>query len=207
MPASDMKADMNSTTQPGMEAWNQSWTRPCTRACKQSDTDTGMESAGQSDMEAASRKERCPQGFSLLQIAILSVLRACASVIAYWQIAQQVRTVYGLQATENAVRGAMERLNPRGFFVRIRAANGRMQGNRYVFSHFPCPHIRAYPPRMETGMDSGMEATAYSGEKRRTLWSKTGKMSTQNGHGLWSATEHGVVENRGSPLSAKRTAP
>jgi hypothetical protein len=127
--------------------------------------DSNMESAAQSGMETASRKGRCSQGFSLLQIAILSVLKACSSVIAYWQIAEQVRTAYGLQITEGAVRGAMDRLIPRGFLVRIRAVNGRIQGNRYVFSPFPCPHIRSYPSsRMESCMDSDMEPAMHSGE-------------------------------------------
>jgi len=103
--------------------------------------DSSMESTAQSGMETASRKGRCSQGFSLLQIAILSVLKACSSVIAYWQIAEQVRTAYGLQITEGAVRGAMDRLIPRGFLVRIRAVNGRIQGNRYVVA--PEKHANA----------------------------------------------------------------
>jgi hypothetical protein len=102
--------------------------------------DTGMGSAVQPGMESHSKKHRCMQGFSPVQIAIISVLKGCSSVIAYWQIAQWVSAAYGLKVTEGVVRGAMDRLLPRAFLVRERAANGRMQGNRYAFSTDPCPH-------------------------------------------------------------------
>ena len=149
----------------GMEAWSPPRTQPCTRACTQSGMDAGMETVMQSDMASASRKDRCHQGLSPVQIAILSILKGCSAVIAYWQIAQLLNTAYGLRVTEGIVRGAMDRLFPRAFLVRSRAAHGRMQGNRYAFAADPCPHIRPYSLRMESCMDSGMEAAAQSGEK------------------------------------------
>lgn len=113
----------------------------------------------QSSMETSTRRNRCPEGFSPVQITILSVLKGYRPVIAYWQIAQRINAAYALNATEGVVRGALDRLFTRGFLVRIRAANGRMQGNRYAFSADPCPHIHPYSP----GMDSGMESVAQSG--------------------------------------------
>jgi hypothetical protein len=115
-------------------------------------------------MEPSSRKSRCPLGFSPLQIAIISVLKGCASVIAYWQTAERVTSAYGLRATEGMTRGAMERMFKRGFLVRNRAASGRAQGNRYGFSADPCPHILPCGIAMDTGMESGMESAAQSGK-------------------------------------------
>lgn len=148
----------------GMETWSRSRIQPCTRACMQSGMNSGMESVVRPDMEPPSRRDRCPQGFSPVQVAILSVLKSQPTVIAYWQIAQQVNAAYGLNVTEGAVRGALDRLFPRGFLVRSRAANGRMQGNRYAFATDPCSHIRPYAPGMESGMDPSMEPTAQPGE-------------------------------------------
>jgi hypothetical protein len=114
--------------------------------------------------ELPSRRGRCPRGFSVLQIVVLSVLKAHHQVIAYWQIAQLILSDYGLQTTEGAVRGALERMFRRGFIIRRRAANGQMQGNRYAFSTDPCPHIRPYAPSVESGAESDMETTAQFGE-------------------------------------------
>jgi hypothetical protein len=125
---------------------------------------SGMDSGTESDADPPSRKYRCRQGFSFLQIAILSLLKASPAVLAYWQIAQQVMSAYGLQTTEGAVRGAMERMFRRGFLLRNRAASGRMQGNRYTFIADPCPHIRPCSPGMESGMESEMEPAAQSGQ-------------------------------------------
>lgn len=69
-----------------------------------------------------------------------------------------------LQATEGAVRGALERLGARGFLVRSRAAAGRAQGNRYAFSADPCPHIMP-PDFTESGMEASMEPDAPSNQK------------------------------------------
>lgn len=98
-----------------------------------------------SGMELPSRHGRCPRGFSNLQIAVLSVLKAHQQVIAYWQIAELVTEHYRTTATEGAVRGALERMYRRGFLMRTRATAGSLKGNRYAFTSEPCPHIMPYP--------------------------------------------------------------
>lgn len=82
---------------------------------------------------------------------------AQGAAAAYCLLANReaVTRLYGIGATEGAVRGALERLDKRGFLVRSRCATGRAQGNRYAFSADPCPHISppcfpepsAEPPR------------------------------------------------------------
>ena len=86
-------------------------------------------------------KLRCAQGFSVLQINILSVIKAHPEVLAYWQIAQLVTRHYGGNPTQDAVRGALERMFPRDFLLRSRASRGRLKGNRYALAKDPCPHI------------------------------------------------------------------
>jgi hypothetical protein len=80
------------------------------------------------------------------------------------QIAQLILSGYGLQTTEGAVRGALERMFRRGFIVRNRAANGIMRGNRYAFSADPCPYIRPYAQSADFGMVSHTETAAQSDE-------------------------------------------
>jgi hypothetical protein len=139
---------------------------------------TGMDSGTESSADSSCRKWRCRQGFSPLQIAILSLLKASPSVIAYWLIAQQVMSAWGLQTTEGAVRGAMERMFRRGFLGRNRTASGRMQGNRYTFLADPCPHIRPCSPGMESGMDPETESAAQSG--RNAALSSLRKIDREN---------------------------
>jgi len=103
-------------------------------------------------------------GFSEMQIAILSLLKGRPSLIAYWQIAEAITITYDIQATEGAVRGALERLGVRGFLVRSRAAAGRAQGNRYAFSADPCPHIMP-PDFTESDMEAPMEPDVPSCQK------------------------------------------
>ena len=155
---------MKSTVQSDMEAWRHPRTQPCTQACTQSVTHSGAYFGMESGTEHPLREKCCPLGFSALQIAVLSILKGCQAVIAYWRIAQHVTGAYGLQVTEGAVRGAMERLFRRGFLLRSRAAVGHIKGNRYAFSADPCPHIQPYASRMESGTDSGVESAAQSGE-------------------------------------------
>ena len=127
-----------------------------------------MDAASHAGMEppakTAVRKVRCPLGFSEMQIAILSLLKAQPALIAYWQIAEAIARVYGIGTTEGAVRGALERLGRRGFLVRSRAAAGRAQGNRYAFLADPCPHITP-PVFLESGMEASTEPGAASGIK------------------------------------------
>jgi hypothetical protein len=137
-----------------------------------------MDSGTESGTDSPCRKCRCRQGFSPLQIAILSLLKASPSVIAYWQIAQQVMSAWGLQTTEGAVRGAMERMFRRGFLGRNRTTSGRMQGNRYTFLADPCPHIRPCSPGMESGMDSETKSAAQSG--RNAALSSSRKIDREN---------------------------
>lgn len=129
---------------------------------------TGTETSTRTGTEAATktalRKARCPLGFSEMQIAILSLLKGRPPLIAYWQIAEAITLAYGIQATEGAVRGALERLGARGFLVRSRAAAGRAQGNRYAFSADPCPHIMP-PDFTESDMEASMEPNVPSCQK------------------------------------------
>ncbi len=129
---------------------------------------TGTETPTRTGTEAATktalRKARCPLGFSEMQIAILSLLKGRPPLIAYWQIAEAITLAYGIQATEGAVRGALERLGARGFLVRSRAAAGRAQGNRYAFSADPCPHIMP-PDFTESDMEASMEPDVPSCQK------------------------------------------
>ena len=163
-----MESGMESIVQPGTAAWNhprgRSWGRPCTRACMRPVTDAGMESGTERSTRSAARQGRCPLGFSDMQIAILSVLKAHPPVIAHWQIAESVTSGYGLAATEGMVRGALERLLPRGFLVRTRAARGRVQGNRYVLSPEPCPYILQYGHNTNSGMEPSTEPATQSSE-------------------------------------------
>ena len=56
-----------------------------------------MDAASHAGMEppakTAVRKVRCPLGFSEMQIAILSLLKAQPALIAYWQIAEPIARV------------------------------------------------------------------------------------------------------------------
>lgn len=136
------------------------WSRTCTQTGTDADTCTGTDAS----TKAALRKAQCPLGFSEMQIAILSLLKARLPLIAYWQIAEAITITYDIQATEGAVRGALERLGSRGFLVRSRAATGRAQGNRYAFSADPCPHIMP-PDFTESGMEASMEPDVSSCKK------------------------------------------
>lgn len=119
--------------------------QPCSRACMRKPVEREALANMKGDMELPSRHGRCPRGFSGLQIAILSMLKAHQQVIAYWQIAELVSEHYLITATEGAVRGALERMYRRGFLLRTRATAGNLKGNRYAFTSEPCPHIRPYP--------------------------------------------------------------
>jgi hypothetical protein len=99
-----------------------------------------------------------------MQIAILSVLKAHSQVIAYWRLPRASRPAMGLRPREGVVRGALERLFPRGFLVRSRVVRGRAQGNRYAFASEPCPHISPYCRNTESGMEPDMESVTQSGE-------------------------------------------
>ena len=148
-----MDSGMESAAQSGMEAWNPPCSLPCTQACMQSGMDSGVEQG----MESVPRKHRCPRGFSLLQLAVISVLQSCRSVITYWRIAQLVSSGYGLQITAGAARGVADRLVRRGVLRRNRAAEGLLHGNVYALSGVICPCIQPYRPRMESGVDSAAQ--------------------------------------------------
>lgn len=149
---------MDSITYASTETRSQPYTLPCAHACTNSSLQGGMRSAMETAMQAGSRRMFCPQGYSELQIAILSVLRSPHEVLAYWQIARIVTTVYGLDTTEGAVRGAVERLACYNLLVRERASRGLLKGNRYAFKQNPCPHIPTLPETAESAVQAGTEA-------------------------------------------------
>lgn len=163
-----MHTGTNSPAYPGMALWSQARgparNRPCSRACMQTGADAAAQASTETPAKTVLRKARCPLGFSERQIAILSLLKAQPLLLAYWQIAEAVTRLYGIGATEGAVRGALERLGRRGFRVRSRVAAGRAQGNRYAFSADPCPHITP-PCFTEPGMEASTEPGAASGIK------------------------------------------
>ena len=166
-----MNPGMNSPAYPGAFLWSQACgparNRPCSRACMQTGADAGAQPTTETPAKTVLRKARCPLGFSEMQIAILSLLKAQPPLMAYWQIAEAVTRLYGIAATEGAVRGAMERLGKRGFLVRGRAATGRAQGNRYAFSADPGPHIsppRFPEPSAQPGVETPTKAAVPPGE-------------------------------------------
>lgn len=106
------------------------------------------------------RRAFCPRGYSGLQIAILSALRSPHDVLAYWQIARLVREFHGLETTEGAVRGAIERLARYSLLVRERAARGQLKGNRYAFKNDPCPYIHPLSESMGSATQAGAESAA-----------------------------------------------
>ena len=99
-------------------------------------------------------RRQCIQGFSPLQINILSIIKAHQEVLPYWQIAHMVGRHFGGNPTEDAVRGALERMFSRDFLLRSRASRGRLKGNRYALAKDPCPHIPPYNFVMESAADS-----------------------------------------------------
>ena len=115
---------MESTMHPTMTECGESRIEPCSRACTRKPVERGALANTEGSMELPSRHGRCPRGFSSLQIAILSVLKANQQIITYWQIAELVTARYQLAASEGAVRGALERMYRRGFLMRTRAAAG-----------------------------------------------------------------------------------
>ena len=166
-----MNSGMNSPVYPGAFLWSQACgpvrNRPCSRACMQTGADATAQANTETPAKTVLRKACCPLGFSEMQIAILSLLKAQPLLLAYWQIAEAVTRLYGIAATEGAVRGALERLGKRSFLVRSRCATGRAQGNRYAFSADPCPYISppGFPePSAEPGAETPTEATATTGE-------------------------------------------
>lgn len=152
-----MNTDEESSMYSSMKADSPARTQPCSRACTHSAVRPGRNSDKETDAKSASRKTRCPLGFSEMQIAILSILKTSPPVIAYWQLAEAL-SVFGLNVSEGAVRGALTRLFKYGFLVRGRAARGRMQGNRYAFTSDPCPYIIPYRDSDQSGMDSVMDS-------------------------------------------------
>lgn len=154
---------MESTMHPTMTECGESRIEPCSRACTRKPVERGALANTEGSMELPSRHGRCPRGFSSLQIAILSVLKANQQIITYWQIAELVTARYQLAASEGAVRGALERMYRRGFLMRTRAAAGSQKGNRYAFTAEPCPHIPSYSAK-ESDRFTGAHSEAEQGE-------------------------------------------
>lgn len=108
-------------------------------------------------------RRQCIQGFSPLQINILSIIKAHQEVLPYWQIAQLAGRHFGGNPTEGAVRGALERMFRRDFLLRSRASRGRLKGNRYALAKDPCPHIPPCNFVMESGTESAAQHSSIPG--------------------------------------------
>lgn len=150
---------MESSVEPHMEKVTQAWSSSRTLACRYACTESAVDAATECGMDT---RFRCAQGFSALQINILSVIKAHTEVLAYWQIAQIVHKHYGGEPSEGAVRGALERLFPRDFLLRSRATRGRLKGNRYALARDPCALI----PPCNAGMEANTEPGAHSDGQR-----------------------------------------
>lgn len=129
-----------------MDLRNDRRTVACSLACMDSRTESNMDH----NDYLPTRNGRCPRGYSRLQINILSVLKATAGTIAFWQIAESINANFGLNVSEGAVRGALERLSRYPFLIRNRSSIGRLKGNTYSFASEPCVNIQvrhrcAYP--------------------------------------------------------------
>lgn len=161
-----MESRMDSATYSGAKARSLPRTLPCAQACTKSATQgaahSGMEAATEDHRRRRRRRAFCPRGYSGLQIAILNALRSPHEVLAYWQIARLVREFHGLETTEGAVRGAIERLARYSLLARERAARGQRKGNRYVFKNDPCPYIHPLPESMESATQAGAESGEQS---------------------------------------------
>ncbi len=135
---------------------NQPCILPCAYACTESAVQQGME-AGAID----SRQVFCEQGYSGLQIVILSIIRSPHRVLSYRRIAQLVVSAYGLEATEGAVRGAVERLRRYELFVPKSVRRGQLRGNQYTLVTDPCPHIpplhRQSTAIVQANMETGVQ--------------------------------------------------
>jgi hypothetical protein len=132
----------------------------------QSEAQTDMQSTEHPEVHPFScptRKGRCKQGFSDLQINILSIIKGYGDVLAYWQVADMVTQCFGMPASEGSVRGSIERLSRRGFLVRERGSKGRMQGNLYALKHEPCPLIPSWKECMHSPIQSSMQPDMHPG--------------------------------------------
>jgi hypothetical protein len=145
----------HSYVQPAMQCAMQCGMQSCMHAVD------STESEIQSDVQATeqpevhslpcpTRKGRCAQGFSDLQINILCIIRGYRDILAYWQVADIVMYCFGMPASEGSVRGAMARLSRRGFLVRERGSKGRIQGNCYALNREPCPLIPSWKESMQS---------------------------------------------------------
>lgn len=97
----------------------------CMQACREVVAQAG---GGQS-VQVPFRPGRCPLGFSRLQIGILSLVKSNPGVLSYWQIAELIGTAWGQEVTENAVRGAINRMPRHAFLLRSRARTLSHSGN------------------------------------------------------------------------------
>lgn len=138
-----MHTGTNFPAYPGMALWSQvrgpARNRPCSRACMQTGADAASHAGMEPPAKTAVRKARCPLGFSEMQIAILSLLKAQPALIAYWQIAEAIVRVYGIGATEGAVRGALER---RAGAVFLSAAGSPQAGRKATAMRFRLTRAR-----------------------------------------------------------------
>lgn len=138
--------------------------QPCRIACSLACMQSGMAKGVREGTLLPTKAGRCGCGFSDLQINVLSILKARHEVISYWQIARLIQDFFDQQTTEGAVRGALARLYQQGFLIRQRASRAHLKGNRYAFNADPCRHIKPYTDLVQSGMESGVQEDAQSGE-------------------------------------------
>jgi hypothetical protein len=109
-----------------------------------------------------------------LQIGILSLVKSNPGVLSYWQFADLIGNVWGQEITENAVRGAINRMPRHAFLLRSRARSLSHSGNLYTFSADPCCHIRPFvtcvrSPVQTAEQASGCDAPSFRKTERNTL--------------------------------------
>ena len=149
---------MDVPTYSGMDSRSQPRTFPCSYACTHSVAHESTHSVTEFLTQEHMHRQLCPRGYSCMQIAILSVLRSPHEVLAYWQIAELLKAIYGLEVSEGAVRGAIERLARYKMLVKERSALGHIKGNRYAFKADPCPHIPSLAKIMESPQHTGTDS-------------------------------------------------
>ncbi len=168
---SAMHSVMHSIMQSNSPMNTRPCSRPCSPACSRACMQSTVQSEIQSDVQTAeqpevqsspfpTRKGRCSQGFSDLQINILSIIKGYRDILAYWQVADIVTQCFGMPASEGSVRGAMARLSHREFVVRERGCKGRRQGNLYAINHEPCRLIPPWKECMQSAIQSAMQSEA-----------------------------------------------
>lgn len=141
----------------------------CMQACREVVAQAG---GGQS-VQVPFRPGRCPLGFSRLQIGILSLVKSNPGVLSYWQIAELIGTAWGQEVTENAVRGAINRMPRHAFLLRSRARTLSHSGNLYTLSADPCCHIQPFVTCVRSPVQTAEQASGCDAPSSRKIDRKT----------------------------------